>query len=176
VTLQKLTGVKHGENEIVNVFLEGTPRQQFLQRSLYQRCAERWARWWELHWNECVTDERYARVNLAPLAEEAQAVNGFPHGPEVKVDGRRVGHVLESVRNPKAKHVFLDLDTGRESGLPEHLRAAEGEPERLDDILAWAAREGFDLMGTTYLPPGSDKPHYVLRGLGLAAWQIETGR
>ena len=169
VTLQRMTGMKHGEDEIVHVFLEGTPRQHFLQRSLYQRCAERWARWWELHWNECVTDERYARVNLAPLAEPVRAAQGFPHGPGVKLDGQRAGQVLESVRNPKAKYVFFDLDTGRESRLPKHLRAADGEPERLDDILAWAAREGFDLMGTTYQPPGSDKPHYMLRGLGLAA-------
>ena len=67
-TLQKLTGVKHGEDEIASVVLRGTPRQQMLQRGLYQRCAERWAKWWELHWKEYVGDERYARVNAAPAA------------------------------------------------------------------------------------------------------------
>ena len=72
--------------------------------------------------------------------------------------------------------MFHDLDTGRTSRLPAHLRVADGESERLDDILAWAAREGFDLMGTEYTAPGSVKPHYVLRGLGLTAWQIETER
>jgi hypothetical protein len=30
-------------------------------------------------------------------------------------------------------------------------------------------------MGTEYTPPGGE-PHYVLRGLGLALWQIETDR
>jgi hypothetical protein len=84
--------------------------------------------------------------------------------------------LLESVRRSGAHEVFYDLDTGRISGLPQHLRSPAGQPERLDDIQAWAAREGFDLMGTEYTPPGSDKSHYVLRGLGLTAWQIETDR
>jgi RNA polymerase sigma factor (sigma-70 family) len=176
VTLQRWTRAKQGEDEIVNVFLEGTPRQQYLQRSLYHRCAERWAKWWEVHWKEHVKDERYARVNLAPLSEEPGAGNGFPHGPDVKLNERRAGHVLEAGRNPKAKHVFLDLDTGRQRGLPAHLRAAAGQPERLDDILAWASREGFDLMGTEYRLPGEENTHYVLRGIGLALWQIETER
>jgi RNA polymerase sigma factor (sigma-70 family) len=176
VTLQKFTGSKHGEDEIVHVFLEGTARQQFLQRALYQRCAERWAQWWEQRWKEHVSDERYARVNLAPLAEGPLAVSAFPQGPRAAVTGRHSNHLLESVRDPRAKTVFLDLDTGRASPLPKQLRVAQGQPERLDDILAWAAREGFDLMGTEYTPPGDSKPHYVLRGLGLSAWQIKTER
>jgi hypothetical protein len=31
-------------------------------------------------------------------------------------------------------------------------------------------------MGTEYTPPGGGEPHYVIRGLGLTAWQIDTGR
>ena len=176
VTLQRWTGAKHGEDEIVHVFLEGSPRQQFLQRALYHRCAERWGKWWEAHWRELVADANYARVNLAPLVEEPHVIIGFPHGPGTKVDGRHSGHILESALDPNAKQVFLDLDTGRVSGLPKYLRAAEGQPERLDDILAWAAREGFDLMGTEYTPPSGGEAHYVLRGLGLATWRIETNR
>lgn len=175
-TLQKLTGMKHGEDDLVNIMLQGTPRQKFLQRSHYQRCAERWANWWELHWKEHVADVRYARVKLTPLAEASPLFSNFPQGPEVKIAGRHPGHILESVRNPKAKHVFLDLDTGREAALPNELRAPAGQPERLDDILAWAAREGFDLMGTEYQVPGEQKSHYVLRGLGLTTWQIKTER
>jgi hypothetical protein len=110
------------------------------------------------------------------LAEASRAFGNFPQGPGAKIAGRHTNHVLESVRNPKAKWVFLDLDTGRQSALPQQLRAAPGQPERLDDILAWAAREGFDLMGTEYRLPGEEKPHYVLRGLGLALWQIKTER
>jgi hypothetical protein len=176
VTLQKMTGAKNGEDEIVHVTLGGTPRQQFLQRSLYQRCAERWAGWWELHWKEHVADVRYSRVNLMPLAKESHAAGNFPQGPGAKFDEMHRNYVLESVRNPKAKRVFIDLDTGRESRLPEQLRTAAGQPERLDDILAWAAGDGFDLMGTEYQLPGQEKSHYVLRGLGLSIWQIKTER
>jgi beta-lactamase regulating signal transducer with metallopeptidase domain len=173
--LQRLTGMNHGEDELVYVSPEGTPRQQFLQRSLYQRCAERWAKWWEAHWKENVADESYSRVNLVPLTDLPPIDEGFPQGPKATVAVRHGSYILESVRNPKAKTVFFDLDTGRQSGLPVHLRAAEGQPERLDDILAWAAREGFDLMGTEYNVPG-EKSHFVLRGLGLTAWHIETDR
>jgi hypothetical protein len=146
-----------------------------LQRSLYQRCAERWAAWWEKNWKDFVADESYATVNLRPLTEPLPAPARFPHGPQITVDSHG-NHLLESVRNPQAQTVFHDFDTGRKSALPERLRAPANEPERLDDILAWAAQEGFDVMGSEYTPPGSDKPHYVLRGLGLVAWQIETNR
>jgi hypothetical protein len=173
--LQSLTGASHGEEEIRFVFLQGTPRQQFLQRSLYQRCAERWATWWEQHWREHVADERYAKVNLPPLIEQLLQASAFPHGPDVTIKAHS-NHTLESVRNPESEQVFHDFDTGRKSALPKHLRTAAGQPERLDDIFAWAAVEGFDLMGTEYTPPGSDRRHYVLRGLGLTVWQIETDR
>jgi hypothetical protein len=172
--LQKLSGAKHGEDEIVHVFLEGTPRQQYLQRALYQRCAERWAAWWELHAKEYVDDPAYAHIALTPLAAPASLTRAFPQGPQVQVDGSHSNHILESVLDPKSQRVFLDLDTGRSSKLPDYLRAAAGNPERLDDIVAWAAREGYDLMCTQYTPPGGKQSHYVLRGLGLTLWQIET--
>ena len=172
--LQKLTGTKNGEDEIVNVFLQGSPRQQYLERSLYQRCAERWAAWWEVHAKELVDDPTLALVKLAPMANPTTSARTFPQGPNVQVEGRNSNHILESVLDPKAKRVFLDLDTGRSAKLPEFLRAPTGKDERLDDIVAWAAREGYDLMCTQYTPPGSKESHYVLRGLGLTLWQIET--
>jgi beta-lactamase regulating signal transducer with metallopeptidase domain len=174
-TLKRLTGVSHGEDEIRSVFLQGTPHQQFLQRSLYQRCAERWATWWEQSWKEHVADASFAKVNLSPLIEQSLQASTFPHGHDVTIKAHS-NHTLESVRDPKSEVVFHDFDTGRKSPLPENLRTAAGQPERLDDIFAWAASEGFDLMGTEYSPPGSDKRHYVLRGLGLTVWQIGTDR
>ena len=177
-SLKKLTRQQFAEKEISGVFLEGSPRRQYMQRLLYQKCAERWAKWWELHWRDYTHEKEYSLVKLAPLepfVDDAKAV-GFPQGPQVKIDGRSSGHCIESVRDPNAEYVFLDFDTGRKCGLPKHLKAEAGQPERLDDILAWAAVEGFDLMGTEYKVPGSDKSHYVLRGLGLTTWQIKTER
>jgi hypothetical protein len=181
--LQKLTGVKHGEDELVFVSLHGTPRQQHLQRSLFHRCAERWDAWWRQNWKLHVDDPEYAVVNLPPVekfhstgAEEFNPENGFPHGPNTKIDRRVSGAMVESIHNPTARRALYDLDTGRIGGLPEHLRSAKGKSERLEGIDAWAAKEGYDLMGDEYTPFAGDKPHYVIRGLGLTAWRIETGR
>jgi hypothetical protein len=149
-----------------------------MKRLLYQQCAERWAKWWEARWNDYTHEKEYSLVKLAPLepfTEETKAAK-YPQGPQVEFHERWRGHTIESVRDLNAEYVFLDFDTGRRSGLPKHLIAAEGQPERLDDILAWAACEGFDLMGTEYKVPGSDKSHYMLRGLGLITWQIKTER
>lgn len=177
LTLQKMTGVKHGEDELNFAHLGGSARQQYLQRSQFHRCADRWAKWWEGHWKELISDERYSRVDLPALAVvPATSAGEFPHGPKAKITGWVSGGYLQSVHNPKAKQVFLDLDSGREAALPERLRSAVGQPERIDDIAAWAAAEGLDLMCTEYLIPGDEKPHYVLRGLGLATWRFAGDR
>jgi hypothetical protein len=174
--LQKLTGVTHGENELVFVFLVGNPHQQFLQRSLFHRCAERWAAWWRQNWKRYLNDPRYSEITLPPLVDGSDATQAFPHGPKSKIYGGAHGAIIESVRNPQARMAFFDLDTGRIGTLPQQLRLTEGSPERLDDIQAWAATEGFDLMGTEYALSDTDQQHYVIRGLGMAAWQIETER
>ena len=178
--LQDLTGARNGEDELVFVFSsqDSPPRQQFLQRSLFHKCAERWAKWWQLHWKEYVSDAYYPRVRLAPFTfEESNQAAGLPGGQKSKIYGRFSAR-LEPAHKPDGQseflqHTFQDLETGRISQLPDFLRSAEGEPERTEDILAWAATEGFDLMCTQYRVPGQSEPVYVLRGLGLAAWQID---
>jgi RNA polymerase sigma factor (sigma-70 family) len=178
--LQDLTGARNGEDELVFVVpsQDGPPRQEVLQRSLFHKCAERWAKWWQLHWKEYVSDAYYSRVRLAPFTiEESKPAAGSPGGQKSKIYGR-VSARLEPAHKPDGQseflqHTFHDLETGRIGQLPDFLRSAEGEPERTDDILAWAATEGFDLMCTQYRVPGQSEPRYVLRGLGLAAWQID---
>jgi RNA polymerase sigma factor (sigma-70 family) len=176
--LQALTKANHGEDELMFVFLGGSARQQYLQRDLFRRCAERWAGWWEKNAKEFVADAKYAKVGLPkrPPVVAAPPAGEFPRGPRAEVGGGMMGCLMESVRAKGAKHVFVDLDTGRAAALPEKFRAEAGKPERLDDIIAWAEEEGYDLMGTEYTPPGGDDPHYVIRGLGLTTWQIDAGR
>lgn len=178
--LRKLTGQKLGEDELNYVFLDGSDRQQRMQRQLYQRVAQRWSEWWEGNWKEQVKDEAFSKVNLH-VRKDLENKREFPHGPSARFGQASRGLILQSVRAPDVEaigpfgtRVFLDLDTSRLTGLPERLRAPKGEPERMDEISAWAAREGFDVMGTEYTLPGEDRPHYVLRSLGLTAWQIET--
>jgi RNA polymerase sigma factor (sigma-70 family) len=175
--LQKLTGANHGEDDLTQIMLVGSARQQYLQRDLYRQCAERWAAWWEKNAKQFVADPEYATVGLPPRPPTVAvpAAAEFPRGPRAEVRVGRMGGLLESVGAKGAKCVFWDLDTGRSAALPEKFRTAAGKPERLDDIIAWAEEEGYDLMGTEYTPPGGE-PHYVIRGLGLTAWQIDTGR
>lgn len=170
--LQKLTGTKLTEDELVFVDLSGTAQQQKQKRVLYDRCAKQWAEWWNEHGRDLVKDEAYATVKLTIPAEE----NAGAMLPNLLIaDGSGSSNcILQSVRNPNAKRCFKDLDTGREAGLPDHLKSAAGQPPRLDDIRAWADKEGYDLMGDEYFLAGDDKPHYVLRALGLTAWQMDA--
>ena len=173
--LQTLTGVKHGEEEIYGVFLQGGPHQQRMQRDLYRRCTERWATWWEENWQAHVADKKYAQVGLPN--NDLGAAQIFPQGPTVKIGGGSSGHTAEPDSDPKAKYeVFYDLDTGRRSRFPKELESLKDDPHRLDKIQAWAAREGFDLMGTHFYATGRKEPHYAIRSLGLTAWEIDAER
>jgi hypothetical protein len=171
--LQKLTGTKLTEDELVFVDLSGTAQQQKQKRVLYERCARKWADWWNEHGSELVKDEQYAKVTLALPAEEAAADTVLPNLLIASGSGSS-NCIFQSVRDPKSKRCFKDLDTGREGGLPDHLKAPAGQPPRLDDIRAWADKEGFDLMGDEYFVPGEEKSHFVLRALGMTAWQLDT--
>ncbi len=171
--LQKLTGNKLMEDELVYVNLSGTVQQQKQKRLLFERCARKWADWWNEHGSEHVQDEQYAKVKLALPDEENTGETVLPNLLIAEGSGSS-NCILESVRNAKARHVFVDLDTGRESALPKYLQSASGQLPRLDDIRAWADKEGFDLMCDEYFVPGDEKPHYVLRALGLTAWQMDA--
>lgn len=133
--------------------------------------------WWERNGRGLVGDAGFTPVGLPPRPKSVAPPPpaDFPHGLRVKIGGGIRGGVLESARAAKAGAVFKDLDTGREGSMPEKLRGAPGRADRLDDITAWAAEEGYDLMCTEIAGPGGD-PQYVVRGLGLTAWEVDTGR
>ena len=69
---------------------------------------------------------------------------------------------------------FHDLDTSRQINWPDEL-PAPGKA-KADSVAAWEVGEGFDLQGTEYRPPGSDRSYYALRALGLRAWPIANNR
>lgn len=178
--LRKLSGQKLGEDELMLVFLNGSDHQRKQQRQIYQRCAQRWEKWWDANWKEQVTDEKYSRVNLY-VRKDLENAKFFPHGPLSKFGEPMDGMIVQTAFMPAEEGfapfgtlVFLDLDTNRFSTIPAHLRPAKGKPEKIDEINTWAAQEGFDVMGTEYTVPGEDRPHFMLRSLGLTAWQIKT--
>jgi hypothetical protein len=173
--LQTLTGQKHGEDELNFVMLGGALQQQLAQRRLYYRCAERWTAWWEKNWKAHVGDEQYAKVDLPP-GDDPPAIE-FPHGAgQYQLGSAMSGCIVESDAAPKGRCVLMDFDTGRMVPFPEQLRKLADDPHRLDKIQDWAAREGFDVMGTEYHAAGEAAPRFVVRALGISAWEIDEAR
>lgn len=173
--LEKTTGQSFGEEQLYNVFLDGLPSQRRMKRELFQRTAQAWADWWEKGGAVRIPDAAYARVNLPKLADEIVAAPLSP-GAHFKTVGAGSGWVLESVLNPQAKIVFYDFDTGRTSAVPDRWRTAKDIEAHADEIVAWALREGFDLMGTEYAPPNGGKRVFAMRSIGLRAWELGGNR
>ena len=174
--LKKLTGQSFGEKQIFGVFLDGLPSQRRMKRELYQRTAQSWADWWEKNGAKQVKDKAYARVDLPELVSEEPKAPP-PPGTHFKLgDSGGTGFVLESVLNRQSEFVFYDFDTGRRSSLPDRWRAAKNIEAKLDEIVAWALREGFDLMGTQYASPNSDARVFAIRSLGLRVWELDKHR
>lgn len=174
--LEKLAGQSFGEKELFNVFLDGLPSQRRMRRELYQRTAQAWAGWWNKNEAKRINDKAFSRVDLPELvAEDAKAPP--PAGMHFKVNGGGgSGWVLESVLNLKSGTVFYDFDTGRAASLPDRWRTAKNMEAQLDEIVAWALGEGFDLMGTEYALPNSDERVFAIRSLGLRAWELGKHR
>ncbi len=176
--LHAITGQRFNEDELNFIFLSGTPKQRWLQRWLYHGLAARWAIWWKLNWRKFTDDPAYSKISVpslpdAPPVAAISAEQPFPMGAKVR-NAPGGGNVI--VGPPQAQEyyrVFKDLDTGRAIKWPEELP----DPAKAmgDEIMTFAAKEGFDLRGTEYKPLGSDRSYYVLQGLGLRAWQVDNG-
>jgi hypothetical protein len=173
--LQKLTGERRGEEQLFHIFLDGLSSQRRMKRELYQRSAQAWADWWEKTGAKQLGDAAYLRVTLPPLvAAEPKAPP--PPGMHFKVDSGSSNWLLESVLNPKSRTVFYDFDTGRVSDLPEKWREAKNIEARLDEIIAWARQDGFDLMGSEYVSPDGGPNIFSLRSIDLRTWELGENR
>ncbi|MEX2140548.1 MAG: hypothetical protein WD894_14895, partial [Pirellulales bacterium] len=175
--LTKLTGQSFGEEQIYSVFAGGNAIQQQLKEQLFRRIAKNWADWWEQHWSDYLEDTAYSRVNL-PESQSVAAVPLLIHQQRrFKIGDASSGWILGSFADPKTKDAFYDLDTGRAAGLPNKWRQTKDIKSHLEEIEAWAAREGFDLMGTEYVSPeDNDRRFYALRPIGLQAWELGEHR
>jgi hypothetical protein len=158
--LESLTGQKMREEELYHVFLDGLESQRQMKRELFHREAKRWADWWEANAGKFVQDPAYARA--------------MGLGMRYKTSGGNSNWVLESIYDPKAERAFFDLDTSRAAALPEKWRGGEKLPP-LDEILAWAREEGFDLMGTEHEAADGQR-YYALRGVDLKTWELPASR
>lgn len=167
VTLQKLTDQDFDEMELNWIHRSEAPAQVALQREQFHRVAQRWAEWWEANWRTMVDEEAYASVNLPPLAKAVlpqAAARQSPSGPGVRMEDTRSGWIVQSAHE-STDRCFVDLDTMREGGWPESLPPIEEIGADSPELLAWARREGFDLMGVSFTPPGETEPLYCLMPL-----------
>lgn len=167
--LNVLTGTEHGEVELCHLHGNGgTPVQQFLKNELYIRCAERWREWWESHWQDCITDESYSKVDLPDLPAGVESI-AFDRDAELVVDYSMSNMTCESILDDNPQRVFYDLDTGRMGTLHKQWKRRSGhDNERI--ISKWAVAEGYDLMGSQIEMNG--KVVYVLRWLAGDCWEV----
>ena len=172
--LHRLTGKNFGDMELNWVHLAESPAQRTQQRALFDRFAQRWATWWEANWKSMVDDPAYATVNLPLPAPEAMPLTGRktpPAGPGVKLQQGQQGWIVQSAQE-SSRRCFVDLDTMREGGWPASLPPVAEIGVDSPQLLAWARKEGFDLVGVTYTPPGESKPLYCLQPLGMRVWKM----
>lgn len=180
-TLEHWTGHTDGIQDICFVHRQGAVTQLAQQERLYLNVARRWAQWWAEHWREYVDDPALAKVEI-PEPVVPPDLTGIPYGPGVKAAGAMSGVIASVLERddtlPKGFFplALVDIDTGRFVRWPEFLPPAGEIAGREAELEAWAAREGIDLMGTQYRPPGSDKPLYILKPFGMRAWRIEDRR
>lgn len=173
--LHKLTGQKFDESELVFLSDRGFPSQRQARERLVYNTAKKWADWWENHGAAAVPDQAYSRVNVPPAPENNETWSLTP-GMRFKMNGGGGNCLLESVLDPKAETVFHDFDTGRYAALPARWRDKPNIAAHLPDILSWAAREGFDLMGTEHVSATDNKRTFALQPIGLRAWQLGQQR
>ena len=172
-TLERWTGVKNGWNQLAFVSAkDGTVRQRQLKQKLFQKNATRWAKWWDDHWQEHVNEAKFAKVNLPDFKYDMPVVYKLNREKPLKRASGRSGMIAQSLYNTKSSRTFYDLDTGRWSGLPDHFRSKSREElnKSKNEIVEWAAANGFDLMGTE-VDDGKSR-YYAIEAIDLEIWEI----
>jgi hypothetical protein len=178
--LHALTGQRFPiEEEMHFIGLQGSPKQRWLKRRLFHELAAQWAVWWKKNWQRFTDDPAYAKISLPPLPEAPQVAAAagdqpFPMGNRVQVANGPANAIVGPPQPQDYYRTFKDLDTDRELPWPKEL--PDASKVKGDEITAFAAREGLDLRGTEYTPPGSGRSSYAIQGLGLRAWQIDNSR
>ena len=103
----------------------------------------------------------------------------IPCGPNVVVGGGYSNYLLRSFDESQPGGIswaFLDLDSGRRPSPPPEVvkNSPHGEPS--PELLAWAEREGVDLITVKTKLPGGEKPAYAFQPLGMKVWRIDNAR
>jgi beta-lactamase regulating signal transducer with metallopeptidase domain len=185
--LEKLTGESHGWLELNFATGKGNGIAQHRMKSqAFVEHAERWADWWSKNWQDFVSDESDAqlvqiRESLDECAASITAMprpeprDGFPCGAGVTMSGDMRSRAVRLFDEPLVPGLY-DFDTGRQ---PVPARAlVNGSPDGVasEELLAWAEREGVELVAMRTKLPGSDTPVYAFKPLGMQVWRIDNER
>jgi hypothetical protein len=167
--LRKITGTRLNESDLFQAFLQGGRVQRATERKAYYDVAQRWADWWASHAKEFVDDPALAAVNLPPLKQESPQQR-FLAGSGVEVTSGMSGIIVSPVQG--RTHCGLQLVLNRSVDLPQSFFQTNTTRAWLDQVTAWAARAGVDVLGDEYCDRQSGQRYYCLRAVGLQAWEI----
>ncbi len=157
--LRQLTGTQKWELELDNVTLDGNSDQQRMKRDLFRRLTRDWAEWWAANWQQFVDSEDDAQIEqtLAATLSHNQPPAAAPRTElpvgEGVILSRRLHVAYLAPFNTSPVGSCLDLDTGHQPVPPlELIQDTDTMPSAA--LLAWAEREGVDLIGIEHTPPG----------------------
>ena len=186
--LEKVLGGIGGWQELRWVYVKtGSERERF-QRRLFLQLAESCAASWSKNWPKYVKSEKEEaqldqtakesarKFSIRSLSAESHQRRqpGFPFGPNVVVSESIMDSEIRSFDEAPADG-FLDLDTGRLPNPPANLVKNSRGHEPSTDLLAWAEREGVDLINIKLKSPDG-KWFYAFKPLGMKVWRIENSR
>jgi beta-lactamase regulating signal transducer with metallopeptidase domain len=189
--LEKITGRSHGWLELNFADQAGQGADQDrMKRAAFLKHARKWADWWSKNWRKYVHDPVDAQLDLTreALDRYAESIPKSPHpkpaseipcGPNVVVGGGVSNRLVRSFDESQPGaflQAFLDLDSGRLPNPPQDLLEISPNGETSKELLAWAEREGVDLITVKTALPGSDRRVYAFLPLGMKVWRIDNDR
>ncbi len=148
------------------------------QRGLFLEHARKWADWWSHNWKDFVPEERDAQLqetqrSLAQFAETIAKMpqpalpSEIPCGPQVRIDGGVSWRQFEP---------YLNLGIHRPPSDPGELLKNSPKDHPSPELLAWAQREGVDLLRIEIKRPDDGKTYYGYQPVGMKVWKIDNKR
>ena len=148
------------------------------QRTLFLNHAKQWADWWSKNWQNFVDNEADAQLDLTEksLEQFAQTIAKMPRpaiptkipcGPTVKLGD---GHGYT------AFEPYLNLDASSAVPRPRDLLEKSPKDKLSPKLLAWARREGIDLLRFEIKRPDDEKTYYAYQPVDMKVWKIDNKR
>jgi beta-lactamase regulating signal transducer with metallopeptidase domain len=175
--LERLTGNNFGEMELNWISRSTSASRQAQQEAQFYKFAKRWAEWWDANSGSLIDDPAYAKANLPPFAGGTPPTAGRqqpPTGAGLTLAKSLATWTVESANEPKSA-CLIDLDTGRQGKWPVSVPALANAKVDSPELLEWAAKEGFDIVGVTHTPEGESQPLYCIKPLGMRCWKLTPG-